>query len=134
MSKRNKTIYWVATLWLAAGMVATGVQQLMHLPLEQVPSPPGAYGMAKLGYPVYLLSILGVAKLLGIVVLLIPRHPLLKEWAYAGFTILLTGAIWSHLAVGNAAADLFPASFLLVMLALSWWFRPAERKIAASRP
>lgn len=132
MSKRNKIIYWAATVWLCAGMAATGVQQLMHLPLEGVHAPPGATGMAALGYPSHLLTLLGIAKLLGVAALLIPRMPQLKEWAYAGFFYLLAGAIWSHVAVGNSAADLFPASLLLLMLVLSWWFRPSERKMAVS--
>ncbi len=129
MSKRNKIIYWVATIWLALGMVATGVQQLLHLAVEGALSPPGAYGIKLLGYPVYILTVLGVWKLLGVVTLLIPRFPALKEWAYAGFFFLLTGALYSHIAVGHAWAELFPASLLLVMLALSWWLRPVERKI-----
>jgi hypothetical protein len=64
-----------------------------------------------------------------VVALLIPKFPLLKEWAYAGIIFLLTGAIFSHMAVGNTAMDLFPASLLLVLTALSWYFRPAERKM-----
>lgn len=128
MNKRNKIIYWVATAWLALGMVATGVQQLLHLPVDGALSPPGTYGIKLLGYPVYILTILGAWKLLGVVALLIPRYPLLKEWAYAGFFFLLTGALYSHIAVGHIWAELFPASLLLVMLALSWWLRPAGRR------
>ena len=131
MSKRNKIIYWVATLWLALGMVATGIQQLLHLPLDEALSPPGTYGMEKLGYPLYLLTILGVWKLLGVVALLVPRFALLKEWAYAGFFFLLTGALFSHLAVGHAWAELFPALLLLVMLVLSWYFCPVDRRSVA---
>jgi hypothetical protein len=129
MSKRNKIIYWVATLWLASGMVATGIQQLMKIPLDNVMSPPGAYGIAQLGYPLYFLNILGVCKILGVVALLVPRFPLLKEWAYAGFFFLLTGAIYSHIAVGHSGGDLFPASLLLVLTVISWYIRPADRKI-----
>ncbi len=129
MSKRNTIIYWIATVWLALGMAATGVQQLMHLPIEGATSPPGAEGITKLGYPPYLLTIIGVWKLLGVVALLIPRFPLVKEWAYAGFVFLLIGAAYSHIAVGHPAADLFPAALLMVMLVLSWSLRPADRKL-----
>lgn len=132
MSKRNKIIYWVATIWLCLGMSATGVQQLMHLPVEGATSPPGAEGIAKLGYPLYLLTIIGVWKLLGVVALLVPRFPLVKEWAYAGFFFLLTGAAFSHIAVGHPAADLFPSALLMVMLVLSWYLRPADRKPPAT--
>jgi hypothetical protein len=82
-----------------------------------------------LGYPVYFLTILGVWKLLGVVALLVPRFPLLKEWAYAGFFFLTTGAAWSHIATHHGAAELFPALLLLALTVVSWYTRPAERKI-----
>ena len=129
MSKRNRIIYWVATVWLVLGMTATGVQQVLQLPVEGATAPPGAEGIMKLGYPAYLLTILGIWKLLGVVALLAPLLPLLKEWAYAGFFFLLTGAAYSHVAVGHPAADLFPTALLLVMLVLSWLLRPADRKL-----
>jgi hypothetical protein len=132
MSKRNRIIYWVATVWLSLGMVATGVQQLMHLPIEEALAPPGTHGMAALGYPAYLLTLLGIWKLLGVVVLFLPRTAMQKEWAYAGFFFLLTGALFSHIAVGHGAAELFPAGLLLVMLVLSWSLRPADRKTNAT--
>ena len=129
MKKRDKIIYWISTVWLASGMLATGVQQLMKVQLEGVMSPPGVYGITQLGYPVYVLTILGVWKLLGVVALLIPKFPLLKEWTYAGVFFLLTGAIFSHLTVGNPAMELFPSFLLLVLTVLSWYFRPPTRKI-----
>ena len=129
MEKRKRIIYWIATIWLCLGMVATGVQQLMHLPLEEALAPPGAHGMSALGYPAYLLTIIGIWKLLGTLALLIPARPVLKEWAYAGFFFLLTGALFSHLSVGHGAAELFPAGLLLVMLGLSWWLRPVGKRI-----
>jgi uncharacterized membrane protein YphA (DoxX/SURF4 family) len=129
MKKRNKIIYWIATLWLASGMLATGVQQLMQVQLEGVQSPPGVFGIKDLGYPVYFLTIIGIWKILAVIALLIPRYPLLKEWAYAGIVFLLTGAIYSHIAVGHVMTELIPAGLLLVLTVLSWFFRPAERKI-----
>lgn len=132
MSKRNIIIYRIATVWLALGMVATGIQQLMHLPIEEALAPPGTHGMAALGYPAYLLTLIGIWKLIGTVVLFLPRTPLLKEWAYAGFFFLLTGALFSHIAVEHSAAELFPAGLLLVMLVLSWWLRPQDKKCAQS--
>lgn len=131
MDKRNRIIFWIATGWLCLGMVATGIQQLLHVPLEGALSPPGAYGMAQMGYPMYLLTMLGTWKLLGVVALLVPRFPIVKEWAYAGFFFLLTGALWSHLAVGHPVAELFPGAFLLALLVVSWFLRPKSRKVAA---
>ena len=129
MKKRNKIIYWIATLWLASGMLATGVQQLMRVQLEEVQSPPGVYGIIELGYPVYFLTIIGIWKILAVIALLIPKYPLVKEWAYAGIVFLLTGAIYSHMAVGHAVTELIPSGLLLALTVLSWYFRPENRKI-----
>src|SRR6187399_1594430 len=103
MSKRNKIIYWIATLWLALGMVSTGAVQLLK-------TKEGAGGLdtiVQLGYPTYFLTIIGVWKILGVIVVLIPKFPLLKEWAYAGFFFAMSGAVFSHLASGSAAMDYF---------------------------
>lgn len=132
MKKWQKIVYWVSTLWLSAGMIATGVQQLMKLQLDGALSPPGVYGITELGYPVYLLTLIGVWKILGVGAILIPKYPLVKEWAYAGFFFLLTGAIFSHIAVAHDAKELFPATLLLVLLALSWYYRPANKKLILS--
>ncbi|WP_108425501.1 DoxX family protein [Flagellimonas amoyensis] len=121
MTKRNKIIYWVATVWLALGMVSTGIVQLMGME-EEVAM------MDHLGYPIYFLTIIGIWKLLGVVAVLIPKFPLLKEWAYAGFVFTMTGAIASHLAVGDAAVDLFGPTLLLALSIISWYFRPPSRK------
>jgi len=129
MNKRNKIIYWVATLWLSAGMLATGVQQLFQMEVDGAVSPPGAYGMRLLGYPLYFLTIIGLWKILGVIALLVPRFPLVKEWAYAGFVFLLTGAIYSHIATGNPAKELFTSGLLLVLTVISWYLRPVDRKV-----
>ncbi|MCP9763660.1 DoxX family protein [Lacihabitans soyangensis] len=121
MSKRNTIIYWVATLWLALGMTSTGIVQLMKMK-EEVEK------MAQLGYPAYFLTILGVWKLLGVVAILIPKFPLLKEWAYAGFFFAMSGATISHLFMGHPASEIFPSILLIVLTVVSWYFRPADRK------
>ena len=129
MTKRNKIIYWISTIWLALGMLATGTLQLFKAKAEGAVAPPGVYGITHLGYPVYFLTILGVWKILGVVALLIPEFPLLKEWAYAGFFFLMSGAIFSHLAVGDPVREIFPSLLLLTLTVVSWYFRPADRKI-----
>jgi uncharacterized membrane protein YphA (DoxX/SURF4 family) len=125
MIKRNKIIYWIATIWLALGMVSTGIGQILKIKAGQG----GLDMIMHLGYPVYLLTILGIWKVLGSVAVLIPRFPLLKEWAYAGFFFVMTGAIFSHIAMGDPVAALFPALLLLILTFLSWYFRPADRKM-----
>ncbi|ANW95805.1 DoxX-like family protein [Wenyingzhuangia fucanilytica] len=121
MKKRDKIIYWIATVWLSLGMLSTGIVQLLQLE-ENIQS------MELLGYPMYLLSILGVWKILGVITILIPKSPLLKEWAYAGFFFVMSGAIVSHLAVGDETVTLFGPTLLLVLTIVSWYFRPASRK------
>ncbi|MFC0775810.1 DoxX family protein [Terrimonas alba] len=132
MTKRNlpagkavKIIYWIATIWLALGMLSTGVVQLLKME-EEIDM------MTHLGYPVYLLTILGVWKILGVVAVLIPKFPLLKEWAYAGFFIAMSGAVISHLISGDEAKEIFGPALLLILTMVSWYFRPADRKLIFS--
>ena len=126
MSKRNKIIYWVATLWLALGMVSTGIVQLLKMK-EEV-----AKITQALGYPIYFLTIIGTWKMLGVVAVLIPKFPVVKEWAYAGFFFAMSGAVFSHIASGSAAKEFFGPMLLIVLTAVSWYFRPADRKVAFS--
>jgi len=125
MTKRNKIVYWVSTIWLSLGMVATGFVQLLKGKAGQG----GGDMIEHLGYPVYLLSILGVWKILGVVVLLVPKYPLIKEWAYAGFFFIMSGAIFSHIAIGDPLNEIFPSLLLLILTVTSWYFRPSNRKL-----
>jgi hypothetical protein len=125
MTKTHKIIYWIATVWLALGMVSTGAVQL----LKMKTGAGGVDSVTHLGYPVYFLTILGVWKILGAAAVLIPKFPLLKEWAYAGFFFAMTGAIFSHIASGNSINEMFPSLLLLILTLVSWYFRPADRKI-----
>jgi DoxX-like family len=122
MTKRNKIIYWVATLWLALGMTSTGIVQLIKMD-EEVAK------MALLGYPSYIVTILGTWKILGVVAVLIPRFPLVKEWAYAGFFFNMSGAVFSHIVSGSPSSELFGPLLLIVLTIVSWYFRSADRKV-----
>ncbi len=122
MKKRDKIIYWVATIWLSLGMLSTGIVQLLKIEEE-------VQKIDILGYPSYFLTIIGIWKVLGVVAILIPKFPLVKEWAYAGFFFLMTGALFTHFASGDSAIAYFGASLLLVLGFLSWYFRPADRKL-----
>lgn len=125
MPRRNKIIYWIATAWLSLGMLSTGLVQLF----KGKTGTGGVETISHLHYPVYLLTILGTWKILGVAALLIPKYPLLKEWAYAGFFFLLTGALFSHFASGDNLNELFPSLLLLALTGVSWYFRPSGRKI-----
>ncbi len=123
MTKKNKIIYWISTGWLSLGMVSTGIVQLIKMQEE-------TDLIAKLGYPAYILTLLGIWKLLGVIAILIPKFPLVKEWAYAGFFFAMSGAIFSHLTVGDGAKELFEPVLLVVLTGVSWYFRPASRKLS----
>lgn len=121
MTKKMKILYWFFTSWLALGMVSTGIVQLMRKP-EEVENFKG------LGYPLYLMTLIGVWKLLGTAAVLAPRLPLLKEWAYAGFFFCMSGAAISHIAAGHSAGMILPPFLLLALTVISWFLRPADRK------
>ena len=80
----------------------------------------------------YCMSILGLAKLLGVLALLAPRRPLLKEWAYAGFAFSLAGAVATHAFVADPVAEWLPPVVLLGVGAGSYLLRPADRRLPAS--
>lgn len=124
MKKRNRIIYWITTGFLSFGMLAGGIQQLFQI---------GGYNeiITNLGYPLYLLSILGGWKILGVVAILIPKKTILKEWAYAGFFFAMSGAFISHLVVGQNFVEALPSLILLLIIILSWYFRPESRKVTA---
>ena len=124
-SKASKIIYWIATLWLALGMTSTGIVQFIKMK-EEVDL------FNRLGYPLYFLTILGIWKVLGVIAVLIPKFPLLKEWAYAGFFFAMSGAVFSHLASGSSAMDYFGPVLLIVLTVTSWYFRPADRKVISA--
>jgi len=126
MEKRNLIIYWVATALLAFGMLASGIQQVMLTSaMKEL--------ISKLGYPAYLLVILGVWKILGVIAILIPKFKLLKEWAYAGFFFTMTGALISHLVAGdNGIKEILGPVMQTVFIILSWYFRPVSRKIVSA--
>ena len=122
MTKRNKIIYWISTIWLALGMLSTGTVQLFKLKAD-------VDQITRLGYPVYLLTILGVWKILGVGAVLIPKFPRLKEWAYAGFFFAMSGAAISHIVSRDSIKEIFPSMLLLILTVVSWYFRPENRKI-----
>jgi uncharacterized membrane protein len=123
MEKRNKIIYWIATALLCFGMLASGISQILHVKeMDEL--------IIHVGYPLYFMYIIGVWKILGVIALLIPKFKLLKEWAYAGFFFLMTGALISHLAIGDGGKAIFGPLFQTVFLILSWYFRPEDRKLS----
>ncbi len=121
--KNTKTIiYWIATALMSFGMLGSGISQLMHVKaMDEM--------IIHLGFPLYLMTILGVWKILGVLAILIPKFTLLKEWAYAGFFFLLSGALISHIVMGDEGKAILGPLFQCVFVITSWYCRPANRKI-----
>ncbi len=124
MSTRTiSIIYWISTLWLSLGMVSTAVVQVLGLQTKND-------FMSHLGYPTYTLQLIGIWKILGTIAILLPRFALYKEWAYAGFFFCMTGAAYSHIAT-SSTHQIYPSLLLLVLTIISWWTRPAEKRLQA---
>jgi uncharacterized membrane protein YphA (DoxX/SURF4 family) len=86
-------------------------------------------GFKPLGYPTYFISLIGIWKVLGVIAILLPKFPLLKEWAYAGIFFTMTGAVISHIASDDIKVQIISPIVLAVFTVLSWYLRPANRKI-----
>lgn len=121
--KRTNILYWIFNGLLAFLMLGSAIPDIMVLPVA-------VQGMhVELGYPLYFVPFIGVAKLLGAIAILVPRFPRLKEWAYAGIAFDLIGATYSIIAVGKPAPDWAFMALPLVLLALSYtWY---HKKLAA---
>ena len=117
--------YWALTGISAAALLAGGAGDLSRAPAV-------AAGIAHLGYPLYLASILGVWKILGAAALLAPRFPRLKEWAYAGILFDLSGAALSHGISGDGLGNVATPLILLGLAMGSWALRPETRRLAAA--
>ena len=123
MSPKARTyLYLITTGLFSLGMLGGGVMDLRQPP-ELVET------MKHLGYPAYVMTMLGVGKLLGVAALLAPRLPRLKEWAYAGFAFDLIGASVSHAASGDPMGKILPPLVLLGIAMASWATRPADRRL-----
>jgi uncharacterized membrane protein YphA (DoxX/SURF4 family) len=118
----RKIGYWITTGIFAAVFTFIGVINLLATP-DMIDR------LASLGYPAYLSGILGVAKLLAVIAIVVPRFPRLKEWAYAGVTFDLIGASWSHAASGDSFTDIATPLLVLAVALTSWYLRPADRKL-----
>lgn len=119
--KRDKIIYWVTTGLVAASGLMSGVMYLTK-------NPQVVDGFKLLGYPYYFAVILGIAKLLGAVALVLPLWERIKEWAYAGFTFVFLGATLTHIATSTPWVA--PFISLLVLLASYLFWKRAYAVVA----
>lgn len=125
LGKKKRIIYWTVTILLALGMFSGGIGQLIRA--EQTTE-----GIIHLGYPKYFMSILGPWKILGAIAILIPKFQLLKEWAYAGLFFAMSGAVVSHIVSGDGVSQYIAPLIFAVLTLVSWYFRPADRKIISN--
>jgi hypothetical protein len=121
----RKIVYWIATVVFCALLGLSGLAYLAGVErfVEAITS---------LGYPPYVLTILGTAKVLGVIALLAPGRPLLKEWAYAGFAFDLIAAVASHTFAGDPIGEAVRPLVPLAIGATSYLLRPESRRLAAS--
>ena len=122
MHTRAVVGYWICTVLIGLSFLSGGAAELLRAP--QV-----VEGMTHLGYPVYFVTILGIWKVLGAGVVLLPGFALVKEWAYAGMIFDLTGATASHVASGDDVRHILTPLVLAVVVVASWALRPEGRKL-----
>ena len=125
--KPHPIAYWIATALAAFVFLSGG-------PVDIARPSFAVIGMTHLGYPVYFMVILGIWKTLGGIVILLPRTPLLKEWAYAGMIFDVTGASASHFSVGDPVAKIATPLVIAAIILASWALRPASRRLAGATP
>jgi DoxX-like family len=118
--RTRTTTYWVATVFVVCVMTISGVLAITHAARMMK-------ALAHLGYPPYFSNLLGVAKLSGVCILLLPGFVRLKEWAYVGFGITVISASYSHLMSGDGFMALEPL-VTFAALVVSCLCRPANRK------
>lgn len=124
--KKDKIIYWVLTILFAAFMLMSSFPDIIS-------SPEAIEIFKHLQYPAYLLPFLGIAKTLGVIVILVPGLPRLKEWAYAGLFFDLAGAVYSGLSVGDPIVQWSPIFIAFVFLFGSYFYWHKYRKVQYSQ-
>jgi len=122
MEKRKLIWYWIITVILSFCIFSGGLAQALLV--KGV-----IQGFKPLGYPMYFISLIGIWKMLGVIAILIPKFKLLKEWAYVGIFFTMTGAVISHIASNDVSVQIIAPVVLAVFTVLSWYLRPASRKI-----
>ena len=121
--KRDKIVYWISTGTVAAMMFFSAYMYLTMNPML-------VSNFKAIGFPIFFITILGVAKLLGAIVLVAPAGRMLKEWAYAGFIFIFIGATWVHIVTGTPF--IMPVLFLAI-LGVSYLFWTRLLRSAISR-
>ncbi len=131
--KGKQILYWTTTSLIALETFVGGVMDLTRGRTNVFSGPTVVEVVTSLGYPVYILVILGLWKIPGAVTLVVPGLLRLKEWAYAGIVFELSGAAASH-AIRGQAKDMIAPLVLLGLALSSWALRPPSRTVGAVSP
>jgi len=118
----KRVAYWVCTGLVVFFIGSGGLAYVMRVPDVVA-------GVVALGFPVYFIVLLGVWKVLGSIAILVPGFPLIKEWAYAGIMIDLTGAAVASMATGGAWWHAAAPLLIAVLVVASWALRPESRRL-----
>jgi DoxX-like family len=121
--KNTKTLYWVFTGLFSALMVFTSIPDIMMVE-------DAVKFMNMLGYPNYFIPFIGVAKILGVIAILVPGYPRLTEWAFAGLAFDLIGAVYSQVASAGILPDQLFMILPFALLILSYRFYHIKLKTA----
>jgi hypothetical protein len=121
--KKTKIIYWVITILFGGFMLFSAIPDIIST------SEAIDFMSKGLGYPSYIIPFIGVAKALGVIAILVPGFPRLKEWAYAGLFIDLTGATYSFIALGKTPAEWSPMLIFIAFGALSYIYYHKTQRI-----
>src|SRR4030088_1013223 len=119
--KQRSIAYWTATDFLSCVIGISGILAITHAGLMMK-------ALSHLGYPRYFSNLLGIGKLAGVFVLLVPGMPRLKEWAYVGCGITILSASYSHYSSGDGLMALEPL-VTFAALVISYIYRPASRRL-----
>jgi hypothetical protein len=122
--KTIKITYWILTILFVLSALADAFGGLTH-------QPAGVKGVTHLGYPVYLMDISGVAKILGAIAILQTKYKTVKEWAYAGFTISFICAAWSHIYMRDSVGMVIMPVVMLAYMFLTYYFWKKHEQIKA---
>ena len=118
--KLKSTLHWVSTLLVALVFTATGILNLTgndHILTD----------ILHLGFPTYIMNILGFWKLMAVITILLPKTIRLKEWAYAGMLFDLSGAAFSRMSIGDPAQMIIIPLLIMGLVVISWISRPESK-------
>ena len=122
--KKTKITYWILTGLFAFIMFGSAIPDILIIPIA-------VEGFKEMGYPAYLIPFLGWAKLFGVVAILVPGFPRIKEWAYAGLFFDLLGATYSVMSIGTPLSDWAPMLVFLGIGIGSYVFYHKKQKLAS---